>query len=124
AGIEQLGLLRDLDMGMIAAGNLRCDHRPLVMDVDDDVLDAGQRQPVDRVVEQATPIYLDERLWHGVGDRAQSAAETGSQHHSRARRRHTVSREPGIRRAACGKWRSSHFAIFSREGWPSSSSSW
>ncbi len=53
AGFEQLVLLRQLDARMLARGEPGFDHFRLVVDVDDDPLDPDQRQPIDRVVEQA-----------------------------------------------------------------------
>src|SRR5215471_9735429 len=48
ARIEELRLLRDLDVRRVAAVELGGDHLGLVVNIDDDTLDADERQPVDR----------------------------------------------------------------------------
>src|SRR5216684_3165073 len=65
AGVEELGLIRNLHAGVVAPAELRGYHRGLVMDIDDDALDPGQSQSIDRVIEQGAAVYLDERFRNG-----------------------------------------------------------
>ena len=83
AGFEELLFPRDLDQRMLSRGEPGGDHLRLVMQIDDDMLDPDQGQLVDRVVEQRAAADFDERLWHGVADRAHPGPEAGGENHRR-----------------------------------------
>ena len=104
AGIEQLDLPRDLDAGMSSPREPSSHHVGLVMDVDDDAFDAGQRQAVDYVIEQSAAVQLDKRFRDRVGQRPQAGAEPGGEHHARAQRcGHIAARGSGMPRSAGGR---------------------
>jgi hypothetical protein len=74
------------------------------MGIDDNVIDPGKSQPVDRMVEQGAPVQFDKRLWHSVGNRAQPGSEPGGQYHRPARRQHHAgSVGSGARRRDAGR---------------------
>ena len=83
--IEQLGFVGYLDARVVSAGKLRSDHRRFVMHIYDDGLDSGERQPIDRVIQQGAAVYFNERFRNGFGHRTQAGADPSGEHHRRPR---------------------------------------
>jgi hypothetical protein len=104
AGIKKLVLLGKDYPGIPTPGEMRPQHRRLVMNVDDDAFDSGHCQTVDGMVDQCTVVDFDQRLGQRFGHRTQPCAEPGCQHHRRARQRsHASPRRLGRRRVSAGR---------------------
>ena len=95
---SEIVTLRPCDL----AAEMRFDRSGQIMDVDDDVLDAGDAQALEHVIHQRTAGNLDEWLGAGGRKRPHPLAETGSHDHCRLRhfRFETSARSLSARRAA------------------------
>jgi hypothetical protein len=82
AGAEHLvTFIGDGHAGPGAAGDMIDDLVGQIMDIDDRFADTGVAELVEHMIEQRATRYLHQRLWHLIGQRAHTQAESGGENH-------------------------------------------
>ena len=83
-GVEDvvvLGAVHDLQAELLTGTNSLRNFLAKPAKIDNDRIDFGIRQSLQLLLQQAGPSYLNQRLWQGIADRAQSLAPAGSKNH-------------------------------------------